>query len=182
MSTLNLIRTFAPQIRQIVTPEQVMRQYAPTNPIKNGFALCVAHQEHTPSMRIGPHFAHCFGCGFHGDSLELAKRLLQADTFRSMVQLNSDFRLGLPLERKLTVRESMELNSAANRIAAERAALHADRMERFERKLDYEQALFAVQDIAKQYRPTDPDAPISPVYARSIALAEQLKYLIECEA
>src|ERR1044071_5606246 len=31
--------------------------------------LCPFHTERTPSFRVYPDHAHCFGCGWHGDQL-----------------------------------------------------------------------------------------------------------------
>jgi len=35
-------------------------------------ALCIAHAEKTPSMRVYEHHAHCFSCGAHMDGIALA--------------------------------------------------------------------------------------------------------------
>jgi DNA primase len=34
---------------------------------KQGKALCVAHDEDTPSLHVYEDHTHCYGCGFHGD-------------------------------------------------------------------------------------------------------------------
>jgi hypothetical protein len=38
-------------------------------------ACCPIHQENTPSFRLYPDHLHCFGCGWHGDALDLAREL-----------------------------------------------------------------------------------------------------------
>jgi hypothetical protein len=36
---------------------------------------CVFHQEKTGSLHVWDDHAHCFGCGFHGDAVEIARKL-----------------------------------------------------------------------------------------------------------
>jgi hypothetical protein len=40
-----------------------------------GFAKCISHSDKTPSMKYYPkeNHVHCFGCGFHGDAIEVIK-------------------------------------------------------------------------------------------------------------
>jgi DNA primase len=181
MIRLDLIRTIAPSIREMVSPEQALQAYIPGFRSQNGFALCIAHQEDTPSMRIGPVFAHCFGCGFHGDSLEIVKRIFHLDTFRAMEKLNEDFDLGLPLGRKLTLRESMEIKERSAAIAKARYNERAKRLYKLERRLALEQELFFLEDLRNEVRPVDRDAPYT-LFAIITREIERLKYTLACEA
>lgn len=59
-----------------ITPDMVER--ARNYPIANiievdgrGFVRCINHDEATPSMYTKKNFAHCFGCGWHGDSIDV---------------------------------------------------------------------------------------------------------------
>ena len=49
----------------------VLRDEVPLNRILEvdgqGKALCVEHDEDTPSMHVYDDHVHCFGCSFHGD-------------------------------------------------------------------------------------------------------------------
>jgi hypothetical protein len=42
---------------------------------RRGFALCVAHDDKNPSMFTRGNFAHCFACGYSGDSIDLCMRI-----------------------------------------------------------------------------------------------------------
>lgn len=131
-------------------------------------------------MRVGPQFVHCFGCGFHGDSIEIVRKLFGLDAFGAMVKLNDDFNLGLPIGRKLTLRESMQIQEESNRIAQERNEQKRTGIEQLENKLDLEQRLFLMQDLADEFRPNDYDAPFHPLFVYANKQINQLKYLIEC--
>lgn len=182
MSKLDLIRTLAPRIREQVSPDQALTRYVPGYRAHNGFALCIAHQEDTPSMRIGPQIAHCFGCGFHGDSTELVKRLFHLDTLQAMSKLNEDFALGLPIGRKLTLRESMEIKERSAQIVKARHELKAQQMEAFERRISWERELQVLEDLRDEFRPTDPDEPFHPIFVYVTPKIEYLKYLLNSEA
>lgn len=181
MRKLDLIRAFAPRINEAVSPEQVLRRYVPGFTVRNGFAVCIAHKEDTASMRVGPRYAHCFGCGFHGDALEITKRLLHFDAFTALVTLNADFALDLPLGRAITLRESLEIKERSERLARDRARIKEDRLAQLERKLDLEQEFFFLEDLRKEFQPTEPDAPFHPIWRYGVRRSEQVRYLLKCE-
>lgn len=66
-----------------------------------GKALCPFHSEKTPSLSFKGQGFKCFGCGVGGDVFRLAGGLLGIDKpIEVLRQLNSDFGLGLELDRK----------------------------------------------------------------------------------
>ena len=67
--------------------------------IKRGKALCPFHQEKAPSMNIKPTYFHCFGCGTGGDVIRFAQLLFNRSPLDAVKQLNSDFGLGLDLDK-----------------------------------------------------------------------------------
>jgi hypothetical protein len=42
---------------------------------KKNLALCVNHAENNPSMNIKNNFAYCHSCGWHGDTIEVYRKL-----------------------------------------------------------------------------------------------------------
>ena len=42
---------------------------------QRGFARCVNHDEKTPSMYTKKNYAHCFGCGFTGDPIDVYMKI-----------------------------------------------------------------------------------------------------------
>ena len=55
---------------QIGTPAELLQQYFGLTP-KRGKVCCFAHADKTPSMKVYAENVHCFGCGWHGDSLDI---------------------------------------------------------------------------------------------------------------
>lgn len=41
---------------------------------RNGMALCPFHDDHNPSLRLYEDHFYCFGCGAHGDVIDLISR------------------------------------------------------------------------------------------------------------
>lgn len=75
---------------------------------RNGKALCPFHNEITPSFSLNEagQYYKCFGCGEGGDVIKLAGELLGiSKPFEVLKTLNSDFDLGLELDRKQTAAE-----------------------------------------------------------------------------
>lgn len=77
-----------------VTPQNI--QFAKDIPIdtlidfNNGFANCIWHEEKTPSMKLyNNNQVHCFGCGVHGDSIDVTMNLHGIDFILAVKLLNS---------------------------------------------------------------------------------------------
>ena len=67
----------------------------------NEYAVCCPiHQENTPSFHFNAHkgFFHCFGCGAHGDIIDLCMVLFRVDT-REAIEAFEDM-LGLRPESR----------------------------------------------------------------------------------
>lgn len=51
-------------------PAELLQQYYGLTP-KRGKVCCPFHADKTPSMKVDDRRVHCFGCGWHGDSLDI---------------------------------------------------------------------------------------------------------------
>ena len=71
---------------------------------RTGMARCIFHDDRHPSMKLyGDHF-HCFGCGAHGDVIDLTARLLGLSSYEAARRLSLDFGLGEnPMPRRETL-------------------------------------------------------------------------------
>lgn len=62
--------------------------------VKHGFMRCPFHADRTPSLKLyGDHF-HCFGCGAHGDVIDLTAGLLGRPKSEAARRLEADFGFG----------------------------------------------------------------------------------------
>ena len=72
-------------------PIEAARRYGT---VKHGFMRCPFHADRTPSLKLyGDHF-HCFGCGAHGDVIDLTAGLLGCSKGEAARRLSADFGYG----------------------------------------------------------------------------------------
>ena len=79
------------KIRQSVPLIEAAKRYGS---VKHGFMRCPFHADRTPSLKLyGDHF-HCFGCGAHGDVIDLTAGLLGCSKSEAAKRLEADFGCG----------------------------------------------------------------------------------------
>ena len=79
------------EIKRTITPIEAARRYGT---VKRGFMRCLFHADRTPSLKLyGDHF-HCFGCGAHGDVIDLTAELLGCSKSEAARRLVADFGYG----------------------------------------------------------------------------------------
>jgi len=77
--------------------------------VKHGFMRCPFHADKTPSLKLYDDHFHCFGCGAHGDVLDLTMGLLGCSKTEAARRLAADFGSGQVYPRGLaTCRREQE--------------------------------------------------------------------------
>ncbi|MBO6309004.1 MAG: hypothetical protein J6N70_09290 [Oribacterium sp.] len=66
---------------------------------RHGMCRCIFHEEDTPSMKLYQNNYHCFGCGAHGDVIDLVQQIFSISPAEAAKRLNSDFNLGLDMDK-----------------------------------------------------------------------------------
>lgn len=127
-----------------------------------GFARCPFHgggNEKTPSMKVYPRDRgyHCFGCGKSGDVITLVQELFGIPFQAACSKLNSDFNLGLGIDRPMTQAEKI----AANKEAWEREKKKQERDKKHRELIDEWNAAIRnikiFEDIISTMAPKDPN-------------------------
>lgn len=186
MNRQDRLRYFAATIKQAVSPEQALRLYVPGFTVNaKKFAACAFHAEKTPSMKIFPDHVYCWGCHYSGDVIKIVETLFGLDPTDAMRKLNDNFAVGLPIDRALTLAESMDVSKKSAEIAAKRRQIEQDvsaKKARFYATLDAEDRLFRLEDALKDTPPPDdPEAPFPVMYCRMLAAIPILKYRLRYE-
>ena len=57
----------------------------------SGMARCLFHEDHSPSMKLNETYFYCFGCGTHGDVIDLTAAIFQIPAFDAALKLARDF-------------------------------------------------------------------------------------------
>lgn len=58
------------------------------NNASNDMTNCIAHKDRTPSMSVKNNRAHCFSCGFKGDTIDVYMKLHRVDFKTAVKNLN----------------------------------------------------------------------------------------------
>ena len=60
---------------------------------KSGMTRCIFHDDRNPSMKLNEDYFYCFGCGEHGDVIDLTARLFGLSSREAAKKLAHDFGL-----------------------------------------------------------------------------------------
>ena len=151
--------------------------------IKRGnFICCPFHNEKTPSLKIydGNRGFYCFGCGEHGSVIDFVMRYFDLDFQSAISKLNDDFKLGLPIGKKIDRRTQLEMNKSAferkRKIEAEK-----------KRREQIENACWAafdewkrLDDNRRNYAPKSPTEPLHPLFVEALKNISGAEYNLSC--
>lgn len=117
---------------------------------RGNMALCPFHRERHPSCKLYADHYYCFGCQAHGDVIKLVQELFGLRAIEAVKRINSDFALGLDLDKP----PDIEAVVRRRREIAERKAENA----RVEHMYDVLLRYFTLLDKYKmRYAPKTPD-------------------------
>lgn len=141
--------TIFDDIKELVDVPTAARSYG-VEVHRGNMALCPFHRERHPSCKLYEDHYYCFGCQAHGDVIKLVQELFGLRAIEAVEQINSDFGLGLDLDKP----PDMEKVNRRRREIAERKAEKA----RVEYMYDVLLRYFTLLDKYKMlYVPTSPD-------------------------
>ena len=105
------------EVRERLNMEDVARHYG-HEPNRAGFLCCPFHRgDRTASLKLYPGGRgwHCFGCNRGGSVIDFVALDLGLSPLDAVKRLNTDFALGLPIDRQQTPAERREAEQAAQR-------------------------------------------------------------------
>ena len=141
--------TIFDDIKELVDVPAAARHYG-VEVHRGNMALCPFHRERHPSCKLYADHYYCFGCQAHGDVIRLVQELFGLSAIEAVKQINSDFALGLDLDKP----PDMEAVARRRREIAERKAEKA----RAEHMYDVLLRYFTLLDKYKmRYAPKTPD-------------------------
>lgn len=141
--------TIFDDIKELVDVPTAARTYG-VEVHRGNMALCPFHRERHPSCKLYADHYYCFGCQAHGDVIKLVQELFGLRAIEAVKRINSDFALGLDLDKP----PDMEAVVRRRREIAERKAENA----RVEHMYDVLLRYFTLLDKYKmRYAPKTPD-------------------------
>ena len=154
---MNLFET----VKAAVTPRMAAERYG--LPIQQGGMVCCPfHADRTPSMKLNEDYFYCFGCGAHGDVIDLAARLFGLSSYDAAKKLAADFSI---TGQKPSILARLQ-----------RGASQAETERRSFRVLgDYLQIL---QDWKAHCAPQSPEDAIDPRYVEACHMLERIENML----
>lgn len=161
----------AAAIRETVTMDEVIAKYAPQLPTRNHRCPCPFHNGKDYNFSYTRYGYKCFVCGVSGDVVTFVKEACELATRAdAMKRINSDFRLGLPIDGTLSVNQS---------------AAFALRRAEAEKKKAAEEAwwntyLLLTDEWIRLDRIRRNGDPASDEYSYAVKNIDYISYLIDC--
>ena len=141
--------TIFEEVKELVDVPTAARHYGALVHRSN-MANCPFHHDRTPSMKLYDDHYYCFGCQAHGDVIRLVQELFGLRAIEAVKQLNSDFGLGLDVDKPPDM-------TAVNRRRQEIARQKAEQA-RVEHMYDVLLRYYTLLDKYKmRYAPKSPD-------------------------
>lgn len=176
---MNKYIVFAETIKDFVSPQEATEMYG-IKFNKIGFAICPIHNEKTPSFKIFNNKFYCFGCSWHGDIIDLVQQLFNLSFTDAIIKINDDFSVGLPINRKLTLRERRDIQRRQRKIVAERKKRETSDF-LYELRCDsLWTEWFLLDQIKTMYAPKPDDDEWPPEFCKVLNEMPYLEYQIDC--
>lgn len=150
------------QIKMAV-PVKEAAEYYGLEVNRGNMVCCPFHADRTPSMKLNEDYFYCFGCGAHGDVINLAARLFGLSGYDAAKKLAVDFGI---TEQKPSILAKLQ-----------RGKSQAETERRCFRVLgDYLQIL---QDWKTNCAPQLPEDAIDPRYAEACHMLERIGNMLD---
>ena len=163
----------ADSIRQTVTMGEAVAMYAPDPPPKGRRIPCPIHNGKDYNLSFTDNRFRCFVCNEGGDVIAFVRSVCGLNNRKeAMIKINEDFRLGLPINSFITLKENSVLEDR-RRKAREREAEQKRLLTAYHAALDH----FTFLDILIRDYAID-----TMQYAYAIKRIDGAWYDVECAA
>ena len=149
---------------------------------RGNFICCPFHNEKTPSLKLydGNRGFYCFGCGEHGSVIDFVMRYFNIDFPKAISKLNDDFKLGLPIGKKIDRRTQLEINKAA---FERKRKIESEKKLQEQIENDYWTAFDEwkrLDDNRRNYAPKTPTEPLHPLFVEALKNIAGAEYNLSC--
>ena len=173
------IMNYADEIKSRLTMQQVLDYYGIERNRANRIR-CVLHNGQDFNCGIKDHYIHCFVCGQSADVIKFVQVYFCLDFQSAISKLNDDFRLGLPIGKKIDRRTQLEMNKAA---FERKRKIEAEKKRREQIENAYWTAFDEwkrLDDNRRNYAPKSPTEPLHPLFVEALKNIDGAEYNLSC--
>ena len=176
---MNKYSLAAEAIKERVSMPDAIARYAPIPAPRRNRIPCPVHNGTNFNLGFSDRLYHCFVCGSGGDVISFTQHVFGIDFRAAIEKINNDFEIGLPIKRRMTLREQREAEQKHREIMAER-----ERKEQEERAYNdlYTSLCNEWHRLSKNkevYAPKSPDAEWNPLFVEALQKIDYQEYLID---
>ena len=159
------MNTLFETVKAVVTPREAAERYGlPVSP--GGMARCPFHSDKTPSMKLYEDHFYCFGCGAHGDVIDLTGHLLGIDPGGAVERLAEDFNINTGQNHRCFPKQN---KSEIHRLGENEAYC-------FSVLMDY---LRLLEHWKKKYAPASPISSIDDRFVEACQMLDRIEFLAD---
>lgn len=173
------IMNYADEIKSRLKMPEVLDYYGIERNRANRIR-CVLHNGQDFNCGIKDHYIHCFVCGQSADVIKFVQVYFDLDFQSAIIKLNDDFRLGLPIGKKIDRRTQLEMNKAA---FERKRKIEAEKKRREQIENDYWAAFDEwkrLDDNKRNYAPKTPTEPLHPFFVEALKNIAGAEYNLSC--
>ena len=173
------IMNYANEIKSRLKMQQVLDYYGIERNRANRIR-CVLHNGQDFNCGIKDHYIHCFVCGQSADVIKFVQVYFCLDFQSAISKLNDDFRLGLPIGKKIDRRTQLEMNKAS---FERKRKIESEKKRREQIESDYWAAFDEwkrLDDNKRNYAPKSPTDPLHPLFVEALKNIAGAEYNLSC--
>lgn len=155
------------QIKMAVSVKEAVEYYG-LEVNRGNMVCCPFHNDRTPSMKLNDDYFYCFGCGTHGDVIDLVARLFNLSSYDAAKKLAYDFGIN-PDKPPATAALRKPKYPLAK--AFQREELHCQRV-----LCDY---LHLLESWKVQYAPKTPEDVLDDRFVEACQMLDYVEYLAD---
>lgn len=140
----------------------------------SGMTRCLFHEDHTPSMKLNEDYFYCFGCGTHGDVIDLTAAIFQIPIFDAARKLAWDFHV--PLDKPAAPSPQSELSLEVKTDLARRKEQQEQLWTALRVLCEYQRLL---RRWKEQYAPKTPEEPPDDRFVEACQMYERIDDLTD---
>ena len=133
---------------------------------RGGMVNCPFHKDRHPSMKLNERYFYCFGCGAHGDVIDLTARLLGLTVSDAVSALLTDFNLDPG-------------RSPSKNVETKRPAIYRFRKDEMRCVSVLTEFLHLLQTWKVQYAPASPEESLDDHYVLACQQEEPIGYALD---